>query len=137
MCAQTLGLTGSDEGRVQGFYPIGRHDDFNISPRVKAIKLVEQLQHGPLDLPLPTGVGVIPAGYRHIYLKNLKKNTLHDYTRQHTTKALCKIVHQKAFASLMEIPLVGETQQPACCREKTINKSSILKLLTLRHLSHF
>lgn len=71
MCEQMLWLTGSDEGRVQGFYPIGRHDDFNVSPRVEAIKLVEQLQHGPLDLPLSTRVGVIPVDYRNIYLKNL------------------------------------------------------------------
>lgn len=28
----TLGLTGSDEGGVQGFYPIGGHDDLDVSP---------------------------------------------------------------------------------------------------------
>lgn len=57
----TVTLTGSDEGRVQGFYPIGGHDDFDVSPRVEAVQLVEQLQHGPLDLPLTPGVGVVPA----------------------------------------------------------------------------
>lgn len=59
-----FGLTRSDEGWVQGFYPIGGHDDFNVSPRVEAIQLVEQLQHGPLDLPLTAGVRVIPTQHR-------------------------------------------------------------------------
>lgn len=57
----TLRLTGSDEGGVQGFYPIGGHDDLDVSPRVKAVQLVEQLQHGSLDLPLAAGVGVVPT----------------------------------------------------------------------------
>lgn len=70
-CRCALGPTGSDEGRVQRFYPVGRHDDFNVPPRVEAIKLVEQLQHGPLDLPLSPRVGVIPRGEcRNLYPKN-------------------------------------------------------------------
>lgn len=69
LCEQTLRLTGSDEGRVQRFYPIGCHDDFNVSARVETIELVEQLQHGPLDLPLSSRVGVIPGNCRNIYLK--------------------------------------------------------------------
>lgn len=54
-------LTGSDEGWIQGFYPVGGHDDFNISPWVEAVQLVEQLQHSPLDLPLTSWVRVIPT----------------------------------------------------------------------------
>lgn len=54
-------LTGSDESRVQGFYPVGGHDHFHVSPGVEAVQLVEQLQHGSLDLPLPSGVRVVPG----------------------------------------------------------------------------
>lgn len=57
-------LTRSDEGRVQGFYPVGSHDNFDVSPGVEAIQLVEQLQHGSLDLPLTARVGVIPSQHR-------------------------------------------------------------------------
>uniref|UniRef100_A0A3B3C4A7 BRMS1 like transcriptional repressor b n=1 Tax=Oryzias melastigma TaxID=30732 RepID=A0A3B3C4A7_ORYME len=57
-------LTGSDEGRVQSFYAVGGHDDFHVAPRVEAVQLVEQLQHSPLDLPLSSGVRVVPAGRR-------------------------------------------------------------------------
>lgn len=67
---QIQSLTGSDEGGVQGFYPIGGHDDFDVSPRVEAVQLIEQLQHGPLDLPLSTRVRVVPAqqtGSTHFY----------------------------------------------------------------------
>ena len=58
-------LTRSDECWIQGLYPIGGHDNFHVSARVKAVKLVEQLQHGPLDLPLASRVGVVPAQHSH------------------------------------------------------------------------
>lgn len=54
--ADKFRLTRSDEGWVQGFYPIGGHYNFHVSSGVEAIQLVEQLQHGPLDLPLTTRV---------------------------------------------------------------------------------
>lgn len=75
-------LTRSDEGWIQGFYPIGGHDNFHVSPRVKAVQLVEQLQHGPLDLPLTARVWVIPTQHRqviYIYLRNVQ-NPLHRPT---------------------------------------------------------
>ena len=33
-----------------------------IPSGIKPIKLIEQLQHGPLDLSLPTAVAVVPLG---------------------------------------------------------------------------
>lgn len=46
--------TWSDECRVQGLYPVGGHNDLNISSGVKAIQLVEKLQQSSLDLSLPS-----------------------------------------------------------------------------------
>ena len=34
----------------------------DIPPRVKAIQLIEELQHGALDLPLTARVGVVTLG---------------------------------------------------------------------------
>ena len=36
--------------------------DLDIPPRVKAIQLIEELQHGALDLPLTARVGVVTLG---------------------------------------------------------------------------
>jgi hypothetical protein len=33
----TVDTTGSDEGRVQGIYTVGGHDDFDVSPRVETV----------------------------------------------------------------------------------------------------
>lgn len=56
------GHTWSDEGRIQGLDPIGGHDDLDVSSGVKSVQLVEELQHGSLDLTLASRVGVIPSG---------------------------------------------------------------------------
>uniref|UniRef100_A0A0E9WIL2 Uncharacterized protein n=1 Tax=Anguilla anguilla TaxID=7936 RepID=A0A0E9WIL2_ANGAN len=48
--------SGSDKGGVQGLDPVRGHDDLDVASRVEAVQLVEQLQHGPLDLALPTRV---------------------------------------------------------------------------------
>lgn len=53
--------TWTDEGGVKCLYPISSHDYFNVTAGVKSIQLVQELQHGPLDLPFSTWVGVIPT----------------------------------------------------------------------------
>lgn len=54
-------LTWTDEGGVKCFYPISSHDYFDVTTGVKSIQLVQELKHGPLDLSLSTGVGVVPT----------------------------------------------------------------------------
>lgn len=51
--------TWTDECGVKCLDPISSHDYFNVTTGVKSIQLVQELQHGPLDLPLSSRVGVI------------------------------------------------------------------------------
>jgi hypothetical protein len=39
---------------LQLHIPISRHEHFNVPPWIKPIQLVNQLQHGPLHLIIPT-----------------------------------------------------------------------------------
>ena len=47
-----------------------------IPSGVKAIQLVQQLQHGSLNFPLPTRVAVIPVNSKQTIYKNLVINIL-------------------------------------------------------------
>ena len=51
----------SHESGVQGVRPVGGHEDLDVPPGVKAVQLVDELQHGPLDLVVSPGA-VIKAG---------------------------------------------------------------------------
>ena len=46
----SVDATWSDEGRVQGLDLIRGHDNFDIPPCVESVELVEELQHGSLNL---------------------------------------------------------------------------------------
>ena len=60
----------SDEGGVEGLNPVGRHDHLHISAGIEAIQLIEQLQHGSLDLPLTSAVAVVSLGSHSVNLIN-------------------------------------------------------------------
>ncbi len=53
---------GTDEGWIKALDLVGRHDDLDVAPLVESVELVEQLQHGPLDLLGPARGGVVPLG---------------------------------------------------------------------------
>lgn len=48
----------SHEGRVQGVWSVGGHQHFDVAARVKAVQLVDELQHSPLDLIVSTSTVV-------------------------------------------------------------------------------
>merc|ERR1711971_1459409 len=60
----------SDQGRVKGLNPIGRHDHLGVSACIKPIQLVEQFQHCPLDLSFSSTVAVVPFSPNCINLIN-------------------------------------------------------------------
>ena len=49
-----VNTTRTDQGRVECFDLVGGHDDLDISTVVETVQLVEQLQHGSLNLTLTT-----------------------------------------------------------------------------------
>lgn len=51
----------SHEGRVQGVRSVGGHQHLDVTTRVEAVQLVDELQHRPLDLVVSTGA-VIKTG---------------------------------------------------------------------------
>ena len=53
---------GADEGGVETFDLVGGHDDLDVASLVESIELVEQLEHGPLDLAGAARGGVVPLG---------------------------------------------------------------------------
>jgi len=63
--AQTLQsarhLPWTDQRRVETLDAVGRHDDLDVVPRVKAVELVEQLKQRPLDLALAAAAAVVPV----------------------------------------------------------------------------
>ena len=65
-----INSTRSDESRVECLDPIGGHDDLDVTPGVEAIKLVEKLQHCPLDLPLTPAVALVPLSADSVNLIN-------------------------------------------------------------------
>ena len=50
-----IDTTRSDQSRVERFDLVCGHDDLDVTAGVKAIKLVEEFQHGSLDLAFTTG----------------------------------------------------------------------------------
>ena len=59
----------SHEGRVQGVRAVGGHQNFDVSTRVKPVQLIDQFQHGPLDLVVPTGSIIKPGTWRGVEKK--------------------------------------------------------------------
>lgn len=47
--------SGPHQGRVQRVRPVGGHQHFDVASRVETIQLIDELQHGPLDLVVSTG----------------------------------------------------------------------------------
>lgn len=47
--------SGSEEGGIEGVGPIGGHEHLDISTRIKAVELIDKLQHRPLDLIIAPG----------------------------------------------------------------------------------
>lgn len=45
----------SHQGRVQCVRSVGGHQDFDVASGVEAVQLVDELQHGPLDLVVSAG----------------------------------------------------------------------------------
>lgn len=56
-----VNATGTDERRVERLDLVGRHDDLDVAAVVKAVKLVEKLEHGALDLALAARRRVVSA----------------------------------------------------------------------------
>ncbi len=44
----------SHQGWVQGVWSVGGHQDFDVASGVKAVQLVDELQHSSLDLIVST-----------------------------------------------------------------------------------
>lgn len=49
---------GPHEGRVQGVRSVGGHQHLDVASWVEAVQLVNELQHGPLDLVVSAGAVV-------------------------------------------------------------------------------
>merc|ERR1719421_651036 len=62
--------SGADEGRVQRLDVVGRQDHLDVSVSIKSVELVEQLEHGALDLTLATAGRIVPFGADRIDLIN-------------------------------------------------------------------
>ena len=43
------------KGRIEGVRPIGGHEDLDIPPGIESIQLVDDLEHRPLHLIVPSG----------------------------------------------------------------------------------
>jgi hypothetical protein len=54
--------SGPDERRVERLDPVRGHDDLDVAAGVEPVQLVQQLEHGPLDLALATRCRVVPLG---------------------------------------------------------------------------
>jgi hypothetical protein len=50
----------SDQSGVKSLDFVGCHDNFNFCMSIKTIKLIEQLQHGPLNLLFSSRIRIIP-----------------------------------------------------------------------------
>ena len=46
----TVNTTRPNEGRVKRLDVVGGHNDLDVTPLIEAIELVEEFEHGPLDL---------------------------------------------------------------------------------------
>ncbi|KAF3859637.1 hypothetical protein F7725_022036, partial [Dissostichus mawsoni] len=65
--------SGSHQRWVQGVRPVGGHQNLDVSSRIEAVQLVDELQHRPLDLVVSSGAvlgaddsdeaGVGPVGH--------------------------------------------------------------------------
>ena len=58
----SVNSTGTEEGRVEDVDSVGGHDHLDVLGGLEAVKLIEELQHGPLDLAVPASAGLYPGG---------------------------------------------------------------------------
>jgi hypothetical protein len=56
-----IDATWSNQSGVQGLDLVCGHDDLDVSTSVESVKLVEELQHGSLDLTFTTRCGLVPS----------------------------------------------------------------------------
>mmetsp|Transcript_23005 Transcript_23005/g.47774 ORF Transcript_23005/g.47774 Transcript_23005/m.47774 type:complete len:345 (+) Transcript_23005:164-1198(+) len=66
----TIDTPRTNHGRVKGVDAICGHDDLDFATVIETIQLIEQLQHGPLDLLLTAAGGVITLCGNGINLVN-------------------------------------------------------------------
>lgn len=57
-----VNTTWSDKGWVECVDFVGRHDDLDVTTIIETIKLVQQLQHGALNLTLASRGGIVSLG---------------------------------------------------------------------------
>ena len=50
----------AQQRRVQTLDSIGCHDDFHVASIVETVQLIQQLQHGPLNLLLAAAFAIVP-----------------------------------------------------------------------------
>ena len=50
----SVNTTWSNQSRVEGLDPVRGHDNFDVSPSIESVELVEELQHSPLDFTFTT-----------------------------------------------------------------------------------
>ena len=56
--------SGSHQGRVQGVRSVGGHQHLDVASGVEAVQLVDELQHGPLDLVVSAGAVVETSAWQ-------------------------------------------------------------------------
>ena len=61
----SINTAWSNEGRIKGLNSVCSHDDFDISSRVEAIKLIQKFQHSPLDFTFSTRCRFVPQQGRN------------------------------------------------------------------------
>ena len=57
----SVNSAGSEQGRVQDVDSVGGHDHLDVLGGLKAVQLIEELQHGPLDLAVSAAAGLDPG----------------------------------------------------------------------------
>jgi hypothetical protein len=50
----SVNTTWSNQSGVEGLDPVRGHDNFDVSPCIKSVELVEELQHSPLNFTFTT-----------------------------------------------------------------------------------
>lgn len=92
------------EGRVQGVRAVGGHQNFDVSTRVKPVQLVDQFQHCPLDLIVPTGSIIEPGTWRGVEKKVHQENapSMTVFTSQGPCGQCCHCV-RSAWSSKMSV----------------------------------
>lgn len=62
----SINTSWSDQGWIQSFYFVGSHNNFDFSMSIETVQLIEQLEHGSLNLFLASRVGIVSFGANSI-----------------------------------------------------------------------